>query len=99
MPRMNAKIRRTAAIACLDMASPETDAWPSYAESPGAHGGIAMVTTNLGAAGAGEAQRFVRRGHQGFRLVDGLLVFGLRVAVGDDAAAGLHIHGAVPIAG
>src|SRR5438105_2062709 len=44
---------------------------------------------------AGEALGFFGGTEQGLGLVDAFLLLGFRVGIGDDAGAGLHIHGAV----
>src|SRR5216684_2199657 len=44
---------------------------------------------------AGEPLRLLGRAEQRLGLVDAFLLLGLRIGVGDDAGAGLHVHYAV----
>src|SRR5215468_6333035 len=88
----------------------ESSEWPGMTRTPSCfHLGVwswwvarVMAMPHAGylkllsaAGGAGEALRLLGGAEQRLGLVDAFLLLGLRIGIGDDAGAGLHVHRAV----
>src|SRR6476661_7964933 len=70
-----------------------SSAWPGITRTPSCFQRTAMSLPPF--CGAGEAFCFLGRAEQGLGLVHAFLLFGLRIGIGDDPGAGLHVHATV----